>query len=111
MSGKQTRLAEVETVVLTDALGTTAKIRMGPYASGGIIIGAVHTSVTTLTFYGATTRDGEYALVKTVANASTVITVADVAAYPFPDAAFAFPFLKIVVNADSGASFEICMKS
>jgi hypothetical protein len=91
-------------VALTDDLATTPEINKRNYAIGVIHI-PVDSSITELTFYCAAEKGGTYRALYNNAGDPVTLTVTDDAAYELPDAVFAAPFVKIVVDSDGSATF------
>lgn len=93
---------------LDSTLADSKPIPYGDFKDVSIII-PTGSPITSLTFYGCATEDGNYVRIYDLLNAALSMTVAAARAYPLPDELRAFPWLKIVPNADGTA--DILVKS
>jgi len=106
MNGRMSRaFANLDAVALTDSASTTPEIQMEEWAGGSIHV--VGTSITGLTFYGATEPGGTFVPLYDKTNTAVTRTVDHTQVYPLPDECFGLGAIKIVANAAGAVNISL----
>jgi hypothetical protein len=90
-------------IELTDSVATTPNVHYGAVAGGMVFVSAA-SGASTILWYAAPQASGEFVPVYSSGEASET-AVSPGRAYPIPDACFAAPFLKMVLDAGTASVF------
>lgn len=97
----------VALVASSSANSVSPRVAFGPFASGVLLV-ANTGGCTQINWHGSDSAEGTPIQIRSGANAVT--SAVTVAAIPFPDEAFALPFVVPVIVGATSCSMTVCLK-